>query len=206
MSLSAKAWNPETEEARPYGDYIGWLLKQDQAAAESFWRESLRGFEDPTEISLGHGSSASQTYASQSERLSSEATSKLRKFSREQKLTMNTLVQGAWSLLLSRYSGENDVLFGATVAGRPAELAGVERMVGLFINTLPVRVKTPSQTRLLSWLHNLQAQQADQRQYEYSSLIDIQSWSDVPRGVPLFDTILVFENLPRRNFVSRNVE
>jgi amino acid adenylation domain-containing protein len=191
-----KGLEPETEEARPYGDYIGWLLKQDQAAAESFWRESLRGFENPTEISLGHGSSASQTYDSQSERLSSEATSKLRKFSREQKLTMNTLVQGAWSLLLSRYSGENDVLFGGTVAGRPAELAGVERMVGLFINTLPVRVKIPSHTRLLSWLHNLQAQQADQRQYEYSSLIDIQSWSDVPRGVPLFDSILVFENLP----------
>jgi amino acid adenylation domain-containing protein len=172
------------------------LLKQDQAAAESFWRESLRGFENPTELSLGHASAASQTYDSQSARLSIEATSKLRAFGRAQKLTLNTLVQGAWSLLLSRYSGEKDVLFGATVAGRPAELAGVERMVGLFINTLPVRVDVPSQTRLLPWLRDLQARQADQRQYEYSSLIDIQSWSDVPRGVALFDSILVFENLP----------
>ena len=191
-----KGVEPEIEEARPYAEYIGWLLKQDQAAAESFWRGSLRGFENPTEISLGHTSPASQTYESQSARLTSDATARLREFGRAQKLTMNTLVQGAWSLLLSRYSGENDVLFGATVAGRPADLVGVERMVGLFINTLPVRVNIPSQTGLLAWLHNLQAQQADQRQYEYSSLIDIQSWSDVPRGVPLFDSILVFENLP----------
>jgi len=191
-----KGLDPEIEEAQPYGNYIGWLLRQDRAAAESFWRGSLRGFENPTKISAGHRPSATQTYDSRTLRLSGEATSKLRKFSREQKLTLNTLVQGAWALLLSRYSGENDVLFGATVAGRPAELAEVERMVGLFINTLPVRVKIPSQTLLLSWLQDLQAQQAEQRQYEYSSLIDIQSWSDVPRGVPLFETILIFENLP----------
>ena len=192
-----KDLEPELEEVRPYGDYIAWLLKQDPAAAESFWRRSLSGFENPTEMRIGYGSSNRQeTYDQQSEQLSAEATSSLRRFAREQKLTMNTLVQGAWSLLLSRYSGESDVLFGATVAGRPAELAGVERMVGLFINTLPVRVQIPSQTSLLSWLRTLQENQAEQRQYEYSSLIDIQGWSDVPRGVPLFETILVFENLP----------
>ena len=192
-----KGLEPELQETRPYGDYIAWLLKQDQAVTESFWRRSLSGFEEPTEIRIGNPLLAQrETYDQESIRLSTDSTASLRRFAREQKLTMNTVVQGAWSLLLSRYSGESDVLFGATVAGRPADLAGVERMVGLFINTLPVRVQLQQRTKLLSWLRTLQEIQAEQRQYEYTSLIDIQGWSDVPRGVPLFETILVFENLP----------
>ena len=191
--------NLEIEPSRPYGDYIGWLLAQDRAAAESFWRHLLAGFASPTPLGFeshgAHGGEEKQ-YDYQSVRLSAEATSSLREFAREQKLTMNTLVQGAWALLLSRYSGEQDVLFGATVSGRPADLAGVEKMVGLFINTLPVRVKLSPQSSLSSWLRSLQEQQSEQRQYEYSSLIDIQGWSEIPRGAPLFESILVFENLP----------
>jgi len=188
---------PELEPARPYGNYIGWILKQDPAEAESFWRRTLRGFENPTDVMIGRAPPAPmETYDCKNAQLSSEATLKLRTFCREQKLTMNTVVQGAWSLLLGCYSGENDILFGATVAGRPAELAGVECMVGLFINTLPMRVRIQWEVPLLSWLRTLQEQQAEQRDYEYSSLIDIQGWSDLPRGVPLFETVLVFENLP----------
>src|ERR1043165_5511698 len=191
--------NLEIEPSRPYGDYIGWLLAQDRAAAESFWRHLLAGFASPTPLGFeshgAHGGEEKQ-YDYQSVRLSAEATSSLREFARKQKLTMNTLVQGAWALLLSRYSGEQDVLFGATVSGRPADLAGVEKMVGLFINTLPVRVKLSPRSSLSSWLRSLQEQQSEQRQYEYSSLIDIQGWSEIPRGAPLFESILVFENLP----------
>ena len=191
--------NLEIEPSRPYGDYIGWLLAQDRAAAESFWRHLLAGFASPTPLGFeshgAHGGEEKQ-YDYQSVRLSAEATSSLREFARKQKLTMNTLVQGAWALLLSRYSGQQDVLFGATVSGRPADLAGVEKMVGLFINTLPVRVKLSPQSSLSSWLRSLQEQQSEQRQYEYSSLIDIQGWSEIPRGAPLFESILVFENLP----------
>jgi amino acid adenylation domain-containing protein len=193
-----KGIEPEIEAARPYGDYIAWLLKQDASAAESYWRRSLQGFENPTDIRLGTKTSSlpQETYKQESVLLSSEVTASLRRFAREQKLTMYTLVQGAWSLLLSRYSGERDVLFGATISGRPADLANVENIVGLFINTLPVRVTIQPQTSLVSWLHALQESQVEQRQYDYSSLIDIQGWSDVPRGVALFETLLVFENLP----------
>ncbi|HWF87676.1 MAG TPA: condensation domain-containing protein, partial [Pyrinomonadaceae bacterium] len=196
-SAFSKGREPELEETRPYRDYIDWLLKQDQAKAEAFWRRSLSGFESPTHLRLGSSRPAEKdTYDRVSAQLSSEHTSALRNFAREQKLTMNTVVQGAWSLLLSRYSREREVLFGATVAGRPADLPGVNSMVGLFINTLPVRVEVEPQASLLSWLRTLQENLAEQRQYEYSSLIDIQGWSDIPRGVPLFESILVFENLP----------
>ena len=112
-------------------------------------------------------------------------------------MTLNTIVQGAWGVLLSRYSGESDVVFGATVSGRPAELAGVETMVGVFINTLPVRVRVAERADGESVLRQLQAEQLEARQYEYSPLVAVQSWSEVPAGEPLFETLLVFENYPR---------
>ena len=95
--------------------------------------------------------------------LPADTTTALQSLAREQKLTLNTLVQGAWALLLSRYSGEQDIVFGVTVSGRPAELSSVENMVGLFINTLPVRVKVPPTAQLLDWLQTLQRQNASAR-------------------------------------------
>jgi non-ribosomal peptide synthetase component F len=120
----------------------------------------------------------------------------LQALARQQHLTLNTLVQGAWALLLSRYSGEDDVVFGVTTSGRPAALAGVESMVGLFINTLPVRVEVPGEASLLPWLERLQTQQVEREQYAYSPLLEIQGWSEVPRGRPLFESLIVFENYP----------
>jgi non-ribosomal peptide synthetase component F len=99
-------------------------------------------------------------------------------------------------LLLSRYSGSEDVVFGATVSGRPANLPGVEEMVGMFINTLPVRVQMKSEEAVGKYLQRLQEQQMEVRQYEYSPLVAVQGWSEVGRGVRLFDTIMVFENYP----------
>ena len=111
-------------------------------------------------------------------------------------MTLNTLVQGAWALVLSCYSGQDDVVFGAVVSGRPAELRGADAMIGLFINTLPVRVRLHGEDRLLDWLKELQVRQAEARQYEYSPLVEIQGWSEVPRGQPLFESLLAFENYP----------
>ncbi len=185
---------------RPYGDYIAWLDQQDRRAAERYWRASLKGFVAPTALPIDHSPSqraALETeYADERILLSQAGTEKLRAFARAYKLTLNILARSAWALLLSRYTGEDDVVFGVTVAGRPATLAGVESMVGLFINTLPLRVRVPTHMTVLSWLKELHAQQSELQQYEYSSLLDIQGWSDVPRGVPLFESILVFENLP----------
>src|SRR5690606_30187812 len=118
-------------------------------------------------------------------RLPRAVTVALEALARQHHVTMSTIVQGAWALLLSRYSGEEDVLFGATVSGRPADLPGAETMVGLFINTLPVRVKVDEGQPVAGWLKGLQARSVEMRQYEYSSLLDIQRWSDIRPGQPL---------------------
>ncbi|MGH8722164.1 MAG: AMP-binding protein, partial [Burkholderiales bacterium] len=101
-----------------------------------------------------------------------------------------------WGLTLGRYCGEREVVFGTIVSGRPAALAGVESMVGLFINTLPMRVSAGANTPILRWLGELQRHHAEMRQYEFTSLVDVQGWTGVPRGVPLFESILAFENHP----------
>ncbi|MCP4664677.1 MAG: amino acid adenylation domain-containing protein, partial [bacterium] len=124
------------------------------------------------------------------------SSSGLQSLARGHRLTLNTLLQGAWAVLLGRYSGQDDVLFGTTVSGRPAELAGVESIAGLFINTLPVRVQVDSGAMLVPWLGELQARQAELRRYEYSPLDQVQKWSGLPAGQALFDHILVFENYP----------
>src|ERR1700737_4673333 len=181
---------------RPYREYIAWLQGQDRERAEAFCRRALAGFTAPTPIgSRPSGEASSGIFEEASLRLSPEATARLQSFARRNHLTLNTLVQGAWAILVSRYGGEEDVAFGATVSGRPPSLPDVESMVGLFINTLPVRVRVPGEERLLPWLQNLQTWLLELRQYEHSSLLDIQGWSEVPRGTPLFESLIVFENI-----------
>ncbi len=184
---------------RPFGDYISWLQQQDPARLEAFWRENLAGFTAPTPFNIETSRRPNATEASYKQAetwLSAESQSRLAAFARQHRLTLNTIVQGAWALLLHHYSGESDVLFGATVAGRPADLAGVEQMVGLFINTLPVRVQIPAQMPLIDWLKTLQEQTAVLQQVSHTPLINVQGWSDVAAGSPLFESIIVFENIP----------
>jgi len=192
------------EQPRPYGDYIAWLQQGDLAQAEAFWRHELAGFTAPTPLvvdrPLQYEGKADVDHEGQTAELEAllpvQTTAALQSLARQQALTMSTVVQGAWALLLSRYSGEDDVVFGATVSGRPADLQGVETMVGVFINTLPARVQVPSDGTVVDWLKTLQARWVEMRQYEYSPLLQIQDWSGVPRGMPLFESILVFENYP----------
>ncbi|TGV09465.1 non-ribosomal peptide synthetase, partial [Mesorhizobium sp. M00.F.Ca.ET.186.01.1.1] len=185
---------------RAYRDYIVWLKKQDLQQAEAFWRTYMQGFTEATPLSFGRAYKNPYLDQKQYRELDltvSEQTSKaLQTLARQHRLTVNTIVQGAWALLLNRYSGQDDIVFGATVSGRPADLPGVETMIGLFINTLPVRVQVNAEESVINWLKTLQQQQADFRQYEYTPLVEIQGWSDVPRGQSLFESILVFENMP----------
>ncbi len=181
--------------ARPYGDYIAWLQGRDRDHAEAFWRRTLAGFTTPTPLAASGRNPTVGAVACEEVRLSAQETENLQSFARSNRLTLNTLVTGAWAILVSRYSGEEDVLFGATVAGRPSSLANVDAMVGLFINSLPVRVRVPPEEGVLPWLQRLQTSLVELRQYEHSALIDIQEWSDVPRGVPLFESLVVFENV-----------
>ncbi|HID53198.1 MAG TPA: non-ribosomal peptide synthetase, partial [Anaerolineae bacterium] len=184
---------------RPYRDYINWLQQQDQTAAENYWRQALQGVISPTPLVVDRpadGTPQPADFAEQLVRLSPETTATLQNLARQNQFTLSTLVQAAWGLLLHRYSGEADVIFGATVSGRPPELDGVEQMMGLFINTLPVRLTVDGRQPIVEWLQQLQAQLVEMQPYSYSSLAQIQGWSDIPRGAPLFESILVFENYP----------
>ncbi|MFN6462897.1 MAG: amino acid adenylation domain-containing protein [Nostoc sp. DedVER02] len=178
---------------RPYREYIEWLQQQNIEQAKDFWQKTLQGFETPTSLS---GNRKKETYKEQRFQLSQTVTEKLQLAARQHHLTLNNLVQGAYALLISRYSGESDVVFGATVSGRPPQLEQVESMVGLFINTLPIRTKITAKTELLPWLKQLQTQALEQEQYAYFSLAEIQKLSDIPTGSQLFESLLVFENYP----------
>jgi amino acid adenylation domain-containing protein len=191
----------ELEEPRQFRDYIAWLRRQDPAATEGFWRETLKGFTVPTPLvvdrpATGDSESGDDDYSELSVRLSETVTAKLNALAQRNELTLNLLVQGAWAILLSRYSGERDVLFGATSSGRPVDLRGVGSMVGLFINTLPARVRITPGDLLIPWLKKLQEQQLDARQHEYTPLVSVQGWSEVPRGQSLFESLFIFENYP----------
>jgi amino acid adenylation domain-containing protein len=195
-----KGQNINLPPTRPYRDYIAWLQQQDMAAAEAFWRQELAGFTAPNSLGIdrvmGGLSGEEKSPGEHRIKLSAATTAALQSLARTSQLTLNTLVQGALALLLSRYSGEDDIVFGAVVSGRPPELPGADATAGLFINTLPVRVRVSPNAPLLPWLRQLQEQQVEMRRYEYSPLVNVQGWSDVPRDLPLFKCLYAFENYP----------
>ncbi|MDT5026404.1 MAG: hypothetical protein QOE61_2830, partial [Micromonosporaceae bacterium] len=181
---------------RPFRDYLVWLAEQDLGHAERHWRGVLTGFTAATPLPFDRPPvHAHRAESSALVRLDLPAGD-LTRLAKDNGLTVNTVVQGAWALLLSRYSGEPDVVFGTTVSGRPAELAGVESMVGMFINTVPNRVRVDRAERVLPWLRGLQADQSETRRFDFVSLAQLQTWSDLPAGANLFDSLLAFENYP----------
>ncbi len=194
----ARGESPRPGAARRYREYVAWLERQDRSRAERYWREALAGFEAPTPLpGVRPARSGEKGHGVAGLRLSAERTEALREEVRRRGVTLNTVVQGAWALLLSRYAGgEEDVVFGATVSGRPAELAGAEETVGMFINTLPVRVRLRPETGVGEWLAQLQREQVEAREHEHAPLADVQRWSEVPAGESLFESLVVFENYP----------
>jgi amino acid adenylation domain-containing protein len=182
----------------PYRDYIARLQGQDFTAAEAFWRKTLRGFTSPTRLEMDRsaGTGEGRSYDRREVYLSAQVCTTLQGLARRHQITLNTFMQGAWASVLSRFAGEEDVVFGNVVSGRPPDLEGVEAIVGVFVNTLPVRVRIEFASSLLAWLKEIQAQQIEARQYEWSPLIQIQRWSDVPPGQSLFESILAFVNYP----------
>jgi len=188
---------PRLAPARPYRDFIAWLVRRDRGAAEAFWRAELRGFHRPTAVELGGGPRPEGAgFGEERLALTEAASETLRRLARSRQLTLNTLVQGAWALLLARASGERDVVFGAVTSGRPADLRGAEEMLGVFLNTLPLRARLDETTPAAEWLRALQAGQLAAREHEHTPLVDVQGWSEIPRGQALFQSILAFENYP----------
>ena len=142
---------PQLPRSRPYRDYIRWIQQQELPKAEAFWRRTLQGFTRPSTLGSSF-SEQEQPYEKKRVLVSEETTTALNAFTRKHRLTLSTLLKGAWALILSKYCNQQDVVFGSVVSGRPPDLEGVENMIGLFVNTLPVRIRIASDQTLLSWL------------------------------------------------------
>jgi hypothetical protein len=183
---------------RPFADYVAWLQRRDPAREEVFWRGELAGFTAPNALGVVAPARAEGAEGHDEHRLqlSREVTAELQALAARHKVTLQTVTLGAWALLVGRYSGQEDVVFGNTVSGRPAALPGVESMAGMFINTLPARAWVEDAAPLAPWLRKLQERQLAWREHEHTPLALVQRWSDVPAGSPLFETLYVFENYP----------
>ncbi|MEU2794669.1 amino acid adenylation domain-containing protein [Streptomyces sp. NPDC007100] len=177
--------------ARPYRDYLAWIAAQDLEASKAAWREALEGLEGPT--LLGPGTKATDRPGQLEFELDEELSTALAERARDLGVTLNTVVQGAWGLLLGRLTGRADVVTGVTVSGRPPELPGVENMIGLFINTVPLRVATRPAEPLGDLLVRIQAEQARVLAHQHVGLTEIQRSTGLGE---LFDTGMVFENYP----------
>lgn len=188
----------------PYRNYIDWVSNKEFAEAEDFWRSMLSGLPAPTTLPFDHdrhSKAAIENFGKQTTRFCDKATNALQSLAEQHQLTPNTFLQGAWALLLSRYTGETSVVFGATRAGRHPGIQGVDSIVGLLINTVPVSVCTNSDSFLLPWLKELRTQWIAMRTFEHTPLVKIQQWSQLPSGQPLFESLMVFENYELNSFL-----
>ncbi|TBV12885.1 non-ribosomal peptide synthase/polyketide synthase [Stutzerimonas kirkiae] len=185
-----------------YRDFIAWLQRQGLEPTRDYWRKLLAGFERPSHIPSDRPilhDNGGMLVGDLHSRLSRKQGAHLRELAQRHRLTLNTFAQAAWALVLRRYGGERDVLFGVTVAGRPASLPQMQQCVGLFINSIPVRVAMPEAGEELGvgqWLQRLFERNLELREHEHLPLVDIQQCSELPKGQPLFDSLFVFENAP----------
>jgi len=197
---------------RPFRDFVSWLGGREVAPSRAYWERRLAGIDGPTRIP-GIESGAKERSGAKNRstagapwtaggqarcevRLDNSETAALKEFARRHRLTLNTVVHGAWTLALSRYSGESDVVYATAVSGRPPSLTGVESMIGVFINSLPVRVRVEHEAEVVPWLMGLQNDLLDMHPHEHTSLASIAEWTGVGASRGQLDHILVFESSP----------
>ncbi|MZF85520.1 non-ribosomal peptide synthetase, partial [Streptomyces sp. SID5643] len=184
---------PQPELARPYRDYLGWLAGRDRGAALEAWAAALAGVDEPTRLAADRPKAEPAAQRRIDFALPERTARALTRTARTHGVTPNTLVQAAWAMLLGRMTGRDDVVFGITAAGRPAELTGADEMVGLFVNTLPLRATMRPQETVSQFLRRLQDEQAELVGHEHVDLAELQRLVGVGE---LFDTLMVFENFP----------
>ncbi len=183
---------PVLAEVRPFREYITWLEDNDREDARAFWADHLAGFRQPTRMAAQPAEDGS--YERRFRALTPELTTALRGFARQHRVSLNTVLVGALGVVLGRYSGRSDVVFGTVASGRPPTLPGVESMVGMFINTLPLRIHIDPKATVAEWLPSVQARQASLFDHEHSSLPDIQAWSELRPGTSLTDVLFAYWN------------
>jgi amino acid adenylation domain-containing protein len=196
---------PELPPARPFGDYVAWLERQDPRPVEELWRRALSDLPAPSPLPFDEPGPDGPDgdgwiTAEEGTALPAATWAALSALARRHRLTPNTLFQGAWGLLLARTAGAPEALFGSVVAGRPEGLPGVESIVGMFVHALPVRVRCAPAVALLPWLAELQEGQVEARRLPPAALEELQAWAGVPRGRALFESLLAFQSFPAAPF------
>ncbi len=188
---------PKITPKMKYKDYIKFLLGQDQNAAIQYWRDYLENFTIPTYFPADlPKNTAISRIKEESLRLAPDLYERLQQIAKKYRVTVNVILQVAWGILLQKYTYSADVVFGATVSGRPHDLAGAYESVGLFINTVPVRVKRIKDQTIAELLKKHMEDSFKRKNYEYVSLTEIQAQSELMRQTSLFDHIIVYENYP----------
>nr|WP_026423720.1 non-ribosomal peptide synthetase [Actinokineospora inagensis] len=198
LSDVAEAYAGRPLPDRPdFAEYHRWLAGQDPLAAEDHWRTVLSDVDAPTPLPFDRprASVAQPTTSARTEvALTAAETARLARFAKDHRLTLGTVVQGAWALMLAQYSGQRQVCFGATVSGRPADVPQVEAITGMFVNTLPV--VTTVDGPVPGWLAGMQRAQVESRAFEHTPLTRMHGYSAVAGGIDLFDSAVIFENYP----------
>jgi amino acid adenylation domain-containing protein len=191
---------PRLRPVRPFREYVAWLNRQDAAAAERYWRGRLADLENPTPLPLdrapARAGQPAADHALEQLLLPPAATAALDEAARRLRVTASAILQGAWAVVLARMSAADDVVFGTTVSGRPPELQGVQEMVGMFINTIPVRVWVDDDAPVGDWLRGIHREHAAAGEFEHAPLTEVQKWAGARADAGLFETLLVYENYP----------
>jgi non-ribosomal peptide synthetase component F/NRPS condensation-like uncharacterized protein len=189
---------PALEPSVSYERYVHWLREQDLGKTEAFWRDAFANCQLTTFPERIQPSPVNAPADFREEKLSiaSEVALRVHTFARQSGLTLSTILQAAWALVLARHTQSDDVLFGVTLSGRPASLPGVEKIIGPFINTLPVRVRIFRDAGVAALLHDLQAYQLELQRYSFTPLLQVHRWAEIPTDAPLFQTLFLFQNYP----------
>jgi len=188
---------PEIPIKNRYREYVKWIKKQDKFRQKKFWRQYLGDFPSKTELSIKKGQGREIRKVEKFHfKFKNEIKCKLESFVKKYKITLSTLIYSAWGILLLKYNNSNDIIFGTTVSGRSAKLSGIQDMVGLFINTLPLRIQCALDEKIISFLCRINQSLQVREEFEASSIINIVEWTKVVNKEELFNTIVVIENYP----------
>jgi len=185
---------PAVKIAAPFGAYIRWVEHLDRQATIDYWRDYLQGYDHPALLPKGTDGAKEFRPETLVLEIGPQTVEGLKRFASGNQVTVNTVIQTAWALVLGRYSGADDVVFGATVSGRPAEVADIENMAGLFINTVPVRIRIDPEKTVARLVRDVQADALKSQPHHYGSLADVQAVTSLKQD--LLDHVLVFENYP----------
>lgn len=180
----------------PFREYLDWRKTRNHAAAETYWRAALAGVDGPTPLGIDRADTGKSGQIDQRFQLDVGLTQRLVETARKHRVTLATVMQGVWGLILSRYAGQEQVVFGMVLAGRPADLVGAETMIGLFLNTVPVRVDVASQAPVWKWMNDIQSAHRLRETHGHVALSDLQSWAGLDGSTALFDSLLIVETYP----------